>query len=79
MLERQLEQTSLLYDLKHAAKKVDSSPNMDYLHKVFWLVPIGRNTAFVGRYAVMSELESRLLPVPDSVPTAVFCGLGGVG
>lgn len=69
-----------MYDIKRSATmKVDSSPVADYTQKTLWLVPIGRNAAFVGRYAVMDKLESQLLPTPDSVNTAVLCGLGGVG
>ncbi|KAK4693112.1 hypothetical protein P7C71_g4225, partial [Lecanoromycetidae sp. Uapishka_2] len=59
--------------------KGDSSKDIDYCSRVFWLVPIGRNAAFVGRYAVMDKLESKLYPIQNSVPTAVLCGLGGVG
>ncbi|KAM0803118.1 hypothetical protein BDR22DRAFT_801976 [Usnea florida] len=43
------------------------------------MVSIGRNPDFVGRTALMSALESKLVARPDSVQIAVLCGLGGVG
>ena len=80
LLERQLEQASILNDLQQfAAMKDQVSENADDLSKSLWMVPIGRNPAFVGRDLIMSELESKLSPAPDSVSTAVLCGLGGVG
>ena len=80
ILERQLEQTSLLSDLKHMAGLKDQiNDNASFLDKVLWLVSIGRNPGFVGRTALLSDLESKLAAKPDVVPTAVLCGLGGVG
>lgn len=80
ILERQLEQMSLLSDLRHMAGLKDQiNDNASFLDKVLWMVSIGRNPAFVGRTAVMSALEFRLAAKPDAVPTAVWCGLGGVG
>lgn len=81
-----MEQTSILNDLHHTATlhhaatlQSQVSEEREYLSKLLWMVPIGRNPAFVGRNAVMSALESKLLPVSDAVSTAVLCGLGGVG
>ena len=80
ILERQVEQTSLLSDLRHiAGLKGHVSDNASSVNKVLWLVSIGRNPDFVGRTSVMSTLESKLAAKPDAVPTAVLCGLGGVG
>ena len=80
VLERQLEQTWLLSDLRQAAGLKDQiNENASSLDKVLWMVSIGRNPDFVGRTAVMSALESKLAARPDSVQTAVLCGLGGVG
>ncbi len=80
ILERQLEQTSLLSDLRHMAGLNDQiNNNASFLDKVLWMVSIGRNPDFVGRTAVMSALESKLAAKSDAVPTAVLCGLGGVG
>ena len=80
ILERQKKQTSLLNDLQHfAAMKGQIDDNADYLDKFIWMVPIGRNPSFVERNAVMSDLETKLLPMPDVVPTAVLCGSRGVG
>ena len=53
--------------------------NDSFLDKTLWMVSIGRNPDFVGRTAVMSALEYKLAAKPDAVPTAVLCGLGGVG
>ena len=80
ILERQLEQTSLLSDLRHMAgleKYVNDKVSL--VNKVIWLVSIGRNPEFVGRTSLMSTLESKLAAKADAVPTAVLCGLGGVG
>ncbi len=75
-----MEQTSILNDLRHTATlKGQVSEETEYLSKLFWMVPIGRNPAFVGRNSLMSALDSKLLPMPDAVSTAVLCGLGGVG
>lgn len=80
VLERQLEQTSLLSDLRQTAGLKDQiDENARSLDKVLWMVSIGRNPDFVGRTALMSALESKLVARPDSVQTAVLCGLGGVG
>ncbi len=80
LLAGQLEQTSLLYEIKQgAAVKVDPNPAENYSQKHLWLVPIGRNLAFVGRYTVMKTLEDQLMPIPDSIRTAALYGLGGVG
>lgn len=80
ILERQLEQTSLLSDLRHMADLRDQiNNNAGLLNKVLWMVSIGRNPDFVGRTVVMSAVESKLAAKPDAVPTAVLCGLGGVG
>lgn len=80
ILERQLEQTSLLSDLRHmAGLKNQVNDNASFLDKVLWMVSIGRNPDFVGRIAVMSALESKLATKADAVPAAVLCGLGGVG
>ena len=80
ILEQQLEQTSLLSDLRHmAGLKDQTNQNVSMVDKVFWIVSIGRNPDFVGRTAVMSALESQLAAKPDAVSTAVLCGLGGVG
>ncbi|KAL2051429.1 hypothetical protein ABVK25_008296 [Lepraria finkii] len=80
LLERQIKQTSLLNDLQHlAAMKGQIDDNADYLDKSIWVVPTGRNPSFFERNAVMSDLESKLLPMPDVVPTAVLCGFGVVG
>lgn len=80
ILERQLEQTSLLSDLRQTAGLKDQiNGNASLVDKVVWIVSIGRNPDFVGRTAVMSALESKLAAKPDAVPTAVLCGLGGVG
>ena len=80
LLERQMKQTSILNDLHHTATLKDQvGEEREYLSKLLWMVPIARNPAFVGRNAMMSALESRLLPMPDTVSTAVLCGLGGVG
>jgi len=80
LLEGQLEQTSLLYEIKQGATvKVDSNPAENCSQKHLWLVPIGRNLAFVGRNTVMNTLEYQLMPITDSTPIAVLCGLGGVG
>lgn len=75
-----MEQTSILNDLHRTATlKGQVGEETEYLSKLLWMVPIGRNPAFVGRNAMISALESRLLPIPDAVSTAVLCGLGGVG
>ena len=80
LLERQLEQTSLLNDLRHMAdSKNSNSDKAGLVGRVLWMVSIGRNPEFVGRTAVMSSLESKLIAKGDAVPTAVLCGLGGVG
>ena len=80
ILERQLEQTSLLGDLRHMAGLKDrSDDNTSLVGKVLWMVSIGRNPDFVERTTVMSALESKLVAKPDIVPTTVLCGLGGVG
>ena len=80
ILERQLEQTSLLSDLRHMADLRDQiNDNAGLLNKVLWTVSIGRNPDFVGRTVMMSAVESKLAAKPDAVPTAVLCGLGGVG
>ena len=80
MLERQMVQTSILNDLHNTATlKGQVSEGSECLSKILWMVPIGRNSAFVGRNAVISALQSKLLPMPDAVSTAVLCGLGGVG
>lgn len=77
ILERQLEQTSLLSDLRRMKDQING--NASLVDKIVWIVSIGRNPEFVGRTAVMSNLESKLATKPDAVPTAVLCGLGGVG
>ena len=77
ILQRQLEQTSLLRQV--AGLRDQASHNTDLSQKVLWMVSIGRNPDFVGRTAVMSTLASKLTPKPDVVPTAVLYGLGGVG
>ncbi len=70
----------MLNDLHHTATlKGQVSEEAEYLSKLLWMVPIGRNATFVGRNAMMSALESKLLPMPDTASTAVLCGLGGVG
>ena len=80
MLERQMEQTSILNDLRHTATlQGQVSKETDHVSKLIWMVPIGRNPAFVGRDAILSALRSKLSPMPDAVSTAVLCGLGGVG
>lgn len=80
ILERQLEQTSLLSDLRRMAGLKDQiNGNASLVEKIVWIVSIGRNPEFVGRTTVMSILESKLAAKPDTVPTAVLCGLGGVG
>jgi len=80
LLAGQREQTSLLYEIKQGASvKVDSNPAENCSQKHLWLVPIGRNLAFVGRNTVMNTLEYQLMPITDSTPIAVLCGLGGVG
>ena len=81
LLERQLEQTSLLNDIRHMAdlKTSSISDNASLVGKVLWMVSIGRNPEFVGRTAVMSSLETKLTGRGDAVPTAVLYGLGGVG
>ena len=80
ILERQLEQTLLLSDLRQRAGLKDQiNGDASLVHKVVWIVPIGRNPDFVGRTEVMSALDSKLAAKPDAVPTAVLCGLGGVG
>lgn len=80
ILERQLEQTSLLSDLRHMADlRNHVNDNASLVNKVLWLAFIGRNPDFVGRTAVLSAIESKLAVKPDAVPTAVLCGLGGVG
>ena len=80
VLERQLEQTSLLSDLRQTAGLKDQiNENDSSSDKVLWMVSIGRNTDFVGRTVLMSALESKLVATPDSVQIAVLCGLGGVG
>lgn len=80
MLERQMEQTSILNDLQHtAALQSQVSKEMEHVSKLLWMVPIGRNPTFVGRDGMISALESKLSPMPDTVSTAVLCGLGGVG
>ena len=80
ILERQLEQTSLLSDLRQMAGLENHvNDRASLVNKVTWLVSIGRNPEFVGRTSVMSTLESKLAAKPDAVPTAVLCGLGGVG
>lgn len=79
LLERQIKQTSLLTDLQHlAAMKGQIDDNADYLDRSIWMVPTGRHPSFVERIAMVSDLESKLLPMPDVVPTAVLCGFGGV-
>lgn len=50
-----------------------------FLGNVLWMVSIGRNRDFVGRTATTSSLESKLAGKPDAEPTAVLCGVGGVG
>lgn len=80
LLERQFEQTSLLSDLRQmAGLKNQVNVNGGLSDKSLWMVSIGRNPDFVGRTALMSALESKLAAKPDAVPTAVLCGLGGVG
>ena len=79
ILERQLEQTSLLNDLRHMAGLKDQNDNVSLVNKVVWMVSTGRNPDFVGRTTVLSTLGSKLAAQPDVVPTAVLCGLGGVG
>lgn len=80
ILERQLEQTSLLSDLRHMAGMKDQiKDNARFLDRVIWMVSIGQNPDFVGRTTVMLALESKLAAKPNAVPTAVLCGLGGVG
>ena len=80
LLERQFEQTSLLSDLRQmAGLKNQVNVNGGLSDKPLWMVSIGRNPDFVGRTALMSALESKLAAKPDAVPTAVLCGLGGVG
>ena len=80
LLERQLEQTSLLSDIRHmAGLKHTVSDSASLSGKVLWMVSVGRNPEFVGRTAVMSTLESKLAAKIDVVPSAVLCGLGGVG
>ena len=80
ILEQQLEQTSLLSDLRHmSGLKGQKNDNTSTIDKVVWMVSIGRNPDFVGRSAVISTLESKLAAKPDVVATAVLCGLGGVG
>ena len=80
ILEQQLEQTSLLNDLRHmSGLKDQKNHNASTVDKVVWMVSIGRNPDFVGRTMVMSTLESKLAAKPDAVATAVLCGLGGVG
>ena len=81
VFERQIKQNSLFNDLNSTWRQTKDQidDNADYLDKSIWMVPIGRNPSFVERNAVMSDLESKLLPRPDVVPTAVLCGLGGVG
>ena len=80
ILEQQLEQTSLLSDIRHmSGLKDQKNNNASTVDKVVWMVPIGRNPDFVGRTTVMSTLECKLAAKPDAVATAVLCGLGGVG
>jgi hypothetical protein len=49
------------------------------LDKQIWMVPIGRNSEFVGREDILLELSKRLIPKQDCVARAALWGLGGVG
>ena len=75
-----MEQTSILNDLQNTATlQSQVSKETEHVSKLLWMVPIGRNPAFVGRDTMISALDSKLSPMPDAVSTAVLCGLGGVG
>ena len=62
------------FRLENDEEKSASSPS-----KPLWLIPIGRNDQFVGRDAILEELDHRLMIDNNKVPIAVLCGLGGVG
>lgn len=44
-----------------------------------WIVPLGRNSNFVGREEVLDYLKGSLAKNDESMPVAVLHGLGGVG
>jgi hypothetical protein len=43
------------------------------------IVPIARNSDFVGREELLHRLDEQLSPKPRGQPKAVLYGLGGVG
>ena len=60
--------------------KINQPVNLDDDHATpHWIVPLTRNSKFVGREDILSQLTEALHRKDESMAIAVLHGLGGVG
>ncbi|KAL8686618.1 MAG: hypothetical protein Q9218_006983 [Villophora microphyllina] len=79
ILKLQSGQLDLLQQLQITSSAPDASVSVNTGPKPVWIVPLSRNSKFVGREDILEDLEGLLLQPREGVATAVLYGLGGVG
>ena len=80
ILNAQQTQLDLLFHLKGSRDSEtadDKVGNVQY--KPLWMVPLSRNSNFVGREDVLEQVRESLSKRDGIMPVAVLHGLGGVG
>lgn len=79
ILSLQSGQLGLLEQMTSATSIKEDEARSIVGSKPVWIVPLSRNSKFVGREDILEDLEELLLQRRDGVVIAVLYGLGGVG
>ncbi|KAL9579363.1 MAG: hypothetical protein Q9212_005152 [Teloschistes hypoglaucus] len=79
ILSLQSGQLGLLQQIKNATSVEDDEGRSEVGPKSRWIVPLSRNSKFVGREDILEDLEELLSQKRDGSIIAVLYGLGGVG